>query len=58
MSVTHWQAAFAARVGVNEPQWLEPMRRTAIASFSALGFPTPSLEDFYMVRVRDQELVH
>ncbi len=47
MSVTHWQAAFAARVGVNEPQWLEPMRRTAIASFSALGFPTPSLEDWH-----------
>ncbi len=47
MSVTHWQAAFAARVGTDEPQWLAPMRRTAMASFSALGFPTPALEDWH-----------
>jgi Fe-S cluster assembly protein SufD len=47
VSVTHWQAAFAARTGANDPQWLAPMRRTAMASFSALGFPTPALEDWH-----------
>ena len=47
MSVTHWQTAFAARVGRDEPQWLAPMRRTAMASFGALGFPTPALEDWH-----------
>ena len=46
MTMQHWQAAFAARAGGNDPQWLEPMRRTAMASFSALGFPTPALEDW------------
>ncbi len=47
MSVSHWQAAFAARAGRDEPQWLTPLRRTAMASFSALGFPTPKLEDWH-----------
>jgi Fe-S cluster assembly protein SufD len=47
VSVSHWQAAFAARTGANEPAWLAPMRVTAMASFSALGFPTPTLEDWH-----------
>ncbi len=47
MSIAHWQAAFAARARLDEPQWLAPMRRTAMASFSALGFPTPALEDWH-----------
>ena len=47
MSVTHWQAAFSARAATDEPQWLAPMRRTAMASFSALGFPTRALEDWH-----------
>ena len=47
MSVSHWQAAFAARAGRDEPQWLAPMRRTAMASFTALGFPTRALEDWH-----------
>lgn len=47
MSVAHWQETFAARVGRDEPQWLTPMRRTAMASFSALGFPTKKLEDWH-----------
>lgn len=47
MSIAHWQAAFAARTDTSEPQWLTPMRQTAMASFSALGFPTPSLEDWH-----------
>ncbi len=47
MSVSHWQAAFAARSGREEPQWLTPMRRSAMASFGALGFPTPKLEDWH-----------
>ena len=47
VSVMHWQSAFAARVGRDEPQWLAPMRRTAMASFSALGFPTSALEDWH-----------
>jgi Fe-S cluster assembly protein SufD len=47
VSVAHWQAAFAARTAGDEPAWLTPMRRTAMASFSALGFPTPALEDWH-----------
>ena len=47
MSIAHWQAAFAARAGRDEPQWMVPMRRTAMASFSALGFPTRALEDWH-----------
>lgn len=47
MSISHWQAAFAARAARDEPQWLAPMRRTAMASFSVLGFPTSALEDWH-----------
>ncbi len=47
MSVSHWQAAFAARAVRDEPQWLTPMRRSAMASFGRLGFPTPALEDWH-----------
>ena len=47
MSVLHWQAAFAARAVRDEPQWLTPMRRSAMASFGRLGFPTPALEDWH-----------
>jgi Fe-S cluster assembly protein SufD len=47
VTIPHWQAAFAARAGGSDPQWLTPMRRTAMASFSALGFPTPALEDWH-----------
>ena len=47
MSISHWQAAFATRAARDEPQWLAPMRRTAMASFSALGFPTRALEDWH-----------
>ena len=47
MSVPHWQAAFAARVGHDEPEWLAPMRQSAMSSFSALGFPTRALEDWH-----------
>ena len=47
MSIAHWQAASAARAGHDEPQWLGAMRHTAMASFSALGFPTPALEDWH-----------
>jgi len=47
VSVSHWQAAFAARSGRDEPSWLAPMRRNAMTSFSALGFPTPALEDWH-----------
>jgi len=47
VSMTHWQAAFAARIARDEPQWLAPMRTTAMASFTALGFPTPALEDWH-----------
>ncbi len=47
MTISHWQAAFAARAGGDEPQWLTPMRQTAMASFSALGFPTTALEDWH-----------
>jgi Fe-S cluster assembly protein SufD len=47
VTIPHWQAAFAARAGGDEPQWLGSMRRTAMASFSALGFPTPALEDWH-----------
>ena len=47
MSTAHWQAAFAAQAGGDEPQWLVPMRSSAMASFSTLGFPTPALEDWH-----------
>ncbi len=47
MSVSHWQAAFAARAVRDEPQWLTLMRRSAMASFGRLGFPTPALEDWH-----------
>jgi Fe-S cluster assembly protein SufD len=47
VSVSHWQAAFAARTAAHEPEWLTPMRRTAMASFSVLGFPTTALEDWH-----------
>jgi Fe-S cluster assembly protein SufD len=47
VSTAHWQAAFAARSGREEPQWLTPMRRSAMAAFGALGFPTPKLEDWH-----------
>ena len=47
MSIAHWQAVSAARAGHDEPQWLGAMRHTAMASFSALGFPTPALEDWH-----------
>ena len=47
MTIPHWQAAFAARAGGDDPQWLTPMRQTAMASFSALGFPTQALEDWH-----------
>lgn len=46
MSMTHWQAAFAARIARDEPQWLAPMRAAAMTSFNALGFPTTALEDW------------
>ncbi len=47
MSTTHWQSAFAVRANRDEPQWLAPMRRTAMESFNTLGFPTPALEDWH-----------
>ena len=47
MSVSHWKAAFAARAVRDEPQWLTLMRRSAMASFGRLGFPTPALEDWH-----------
>jgi len=47
VSIAHWQAVSAARAGHDEPQWLGAMRHTAMASFSALGFPTPALEDWH-----------
>jgi Fe-S cluster assembly protein SufD len=47
VSVTHWQAAYAARAGGDEPQWLTPLRSDAMTRFSALGFPTPALEDWH-----------
>ena len=47
MTIPHWHAAFAARAGGDEPVWLSPMRHLAMASFSALGFPTPALEDWH-----------
>ena len=47
MSISHWQAAFAARAGRDEPQWLAPMRQSAMASFATLGFPTRALEDWH-----------
>ena len=47
MSVAHWQAALAARSNAGEPQWLAPMRAGAMDAFSALGFPTPALEDWH-----------
>ena len=47
MSVAHWQAAFAAHAVRDEPAWLAPLRRTAMGSFTALGFPTPKLEDWH-----------
>ena len=47
MSVSHWQAAFAARAVRDEPQWLTPMRQQAMTSFGRLGFPTSALEDWH-----------
>ncbi|HYW50731.1 MAG TPA: Fe-S cluster assembly protein SufD [Gemmatimonadaceae bacterium] len=47
MSTTQWQSAFAIRANRDEPQWLSPMRRTAMESFNTLGFPTPALEDWH-----------
>ncbi len=47
MSVSHWQAAFAARAQRDEPLWLTPLRRSAMTTFNALGFPTPALEDWH-----------
>jgi Fe-S cluster assembly protein SufD len=47
VSVTHWQAAFAARAGGDEPQWLSPLRGDAMTRFTAQGFPTPALEDWH-----------
>lgn len=47
MSIAHWQAAFAARGSAGEPQWLTPVRATAMDTFARLGFPTPALEDWH-----------
>jgi Fe-S cluster assembly protein SufD len=48
VSVTHWQAAFAARgVSASEPQWLAPIRARSMDAFTAQGFPTPALEDWH-----------
>ncbi|MBC7844570.1 MAG: Fe-S cluster assembly protein SufD [Gemmatimonadaceae bacterium] len=47
MTIPHWQAAFAARAGGDEPRWLAPLRQSAMASFAALGFPTRALEDWH-----------
>jgi Fe-S cluster assembly protein SufD len=47
VSVSHWQAAFAARAQRDGPQWLTPLRRSAMTTFNALGFPTPALEDWH-----------
>ena len=47
MSTTQWQSAFAIRANRDEPQWLAPIRRTAMESFNTLGFPTTALEDWH-----------
>jgi Fe-S cluster assembly protein SufD len=48
VSVTHWQAAFAARgTPSSEPQWLAPLRSRSMEQFTAHGFPTTALEDWH-----------
>ena len=39
--------AFAANGGGAAPAWLRDVRRSAIARFEALGFPTPKNEDWH-----------
>ena len=42
---------FAANGGGSGPSWLPTVRRTAIARFAELGFPTPRNEDWHFTSV-------
>ena len=42
---------FAANGGGAGPDWLPPLRRSAIDRFGALGFPTPKNEDWHFTSV-------
>jgi Fe-S cluster assembly protein SufD len=44
-------ATFAANGGSAGPEWLPPLRHTAIERFDALGFPTTKNEDWHFTSV-------
>jgi Fe-S cluster assembly protein SufD len=47
----YWTAFDRANAGNHQPTWLDPIRKTAIARFSELGFPTTHDEDWRFTNV-------